>query len=126
MVLLQHGGPSCVFHPYIKVFLVFSLAHNHSSGFPHHPAGLPDVELAIGSLQHVLQVPCKLWEHQRDLTQAPAGESFGDTKNLRDLRLYLSIDAGVFPEKDEAWSSEISQGLTSFLSPMNKSIKLIN
>lgn len=34
-----------------------------------------------------------------------------------DLHLYLSTDAESFPEKDEAWSSEISRGLTSFLLP---------
>lgn len=60
---------------YFNVFHVLCLTNRRTSGFPHHATGLPDVELAIGCLQHLFQMPCELWERQRNLMQVPPGIS---------------------------------------------------
>lgn len=64
-VFSRHRGSSQVFLLNVKSLsrLLFD-KEIPRSGFPHHPAGLPNMKLAIGRLKHVLQVPCKLLEHQ--------------------------------------------------------------
>lgn len=84
------------------------------SGFPHHATRLPGVELAVGCLQHVLQMARELWQRWEGFMQMlPAFHHLCINVALTNLHSYLSTDAESSPWKEKSWSSEISRGLIS-------------